>query len=430
MFLLAIITFIIIAVAIIIWIVTRKSKSSKHVEDTFQAINTVDNLIKNNYCGVIVAKDKQHNSGPLWKVTLQGTCANNEQDFWLSGNLLEPLINLVELTGKSTLNIDRVLNDVFSKEELLTQLVSGYNGTWNDDRLWWALSFLKLYEYDSKRFSKGLDWAEKIWQDIYKNNFNSFNCKGKVYYSTWWQIDTSDPKGERTYRNTITNSLFMELTLKLYDHMEKEDKKMYWDVAVKCIDFLTPLLSNQDGLMLDGWNRGNNSCEATGAYYTYNQGIILDAFARAAVIYTSQRNISKATILITFITNLFRSTMQKLTVPNTSILVEPAVTTIEGNQSPAAFKGIYCRYLSYVAQTLATHHSLLKDLHIPVDVIVKEAPSFLDKNSQQMTNIYRDGMYAYVWTNTKEQTRTAPVWQFTTATTFSVIDLINAYYTM
>jgi hypothetical protein len=182
---------------------------------------------------------------------------------------------------------------------VILQLLRGYDGCWNDDRQWWGLGFVRLGEYglsgkSPRKYDRELLWGSQIFNETIRSSFTEYSCAdGKSYWSTWWQLSAQDPHGENeatSFRNTITNSLLLELGLRLYDlvdlvpHPEDYElmtKDEYWDIALKLQAFLMRLwgYSSASGLMNDG-----GRCGMEGGSLTYTNGVILDAFARFAVI--------------------------------------------------------------------------------------------------------------------------------------------------
>ena len=250
--------------------------------------NILTYLYKHTYCGKNASLSYTENQGPIFKYNLNKTCTDGSQDFWLNGNMLETILNYTQTSTTG---------------QLQQMLINGYNGCWNDDRMWWSLSYIRMYEYNNVLFDKELLFSSQIFNATYNNSFTLYDCgKDKQYTTTWWQLfgptnpDNSinteaDPTGIKTYRNAVTNSLFLELSLRLYNisknmnsnmlsKYELYKKDIYWNVATKLIQFLKTLkLSN--GLIADGYKDCNTLTENI---YTYTQGVILDAFSKASVI--------------------------------------------------------------------------------------------------------------------------------------------------
>ena len=430
---LAIITIILL---IIIFVFVRKyTYTLLKQSDTYKALDSLDHLIATTYCGVNKSPaTKDTNHGPVWRKTPADGCEtwDGQQDFWLSGNVLDSILNLVVITGKTTKSINKVLDGVFETDTLLYQLIHNTNGAWNDDRLWYAISFARLYQHDSQRFSKGLDWAMQIFHDIYTKYYNSFVCNGKTWYSTWWQVLPNDPHGLISERNTITNSLFLELTVLLHDSGNQQNSQnvIYQQVIENSVDFLSTL-KNGAGLIKDGWNILNGKCEAETAkmarIFTYNQGVLLDGFTRAAKLYHSLGNLSKRDEVLSFVFSLISAMTNP--VPNNPVIrdngkQQPTLFDQDYNNSSQAFKGIYCKYLAYASQELVKLSLSKEQL-----TILRKAKDFISKNAQWLyQNGQRDLMYPFQWQSTKAEVAAMPVDTLTTATTFSAIDLFTCDY--
>jgi len=62
----------------------------------------------------------------------------------------------------------------------------------------------------------------EIFDWIYEEYWDEF-CKGGV----WWDID-------KTYKNSVTNELFIELATRIYDSTKNDN---YLNVAIKAADW-------------------------------------------------------------------------------------------------------------------------------------------------------------------------------------------------
>jgi hypothetical protein len=333
----------IIVIIGIIFIITsaikcsRNNKIPKYEYDTIK--NTVDFIYKNLYCGLPSKTSQDFNQGPAWKNKFVDNCkqGDGQQAFWLSGNNLETLVNYSRYTKTST-----YIPPIISKlpQTLQTQLLSGYNGVYNDDKLWFVLSFISIYEYGlsiSKpdMFKKQLIWAAQVYHDIYTKTFNNFTCANLniEFETTWWQTFTSDPTGINTYRNTITNLQLLEVGLRLYNNIDASvsdqlyTKDKYYSISTKLVYFIQKMIL-PNGLVCDGIkkpDRKSNSdpsnCELSQDYYTYAQGIAIDSFTNMAVIAFDRKDIETYNNCIEFTMNLIKlmtlTPKNNITISNT-----------------------------------------------------------------------------------------------------------------
>lgn len=469
-------------------------------------------LYKTTYCGKHASLSYNENQGPIFKYNLNKTCTDGSQDFWLNGNMLETILNYTEITNDKTF-LKIILENTSTTGQLQQMLVNGYNGCWNDDRMWWALSYVRMYEYNHILFDKELLFGSQIFNATYNTSFTLFDCTGSIKYTTtWWQLfgptkpdnsinDEADPNGIKTYRNAVTNSLFLELALRLYDisknmksdmlsKYELYNKDIYWDVANKLIPFLKSLKLN-NGLIADGYKDCNTITENP---YTYTQGIILDAFSRAGIIaYEKNDKILYYDCLNFVLLLIDKMTLNALlnvsdtiscnihvnnridcigneggdkekclsdhnccynsnlpgetapycykkanetinplltTVNNVSILTEIYSSMSEGSGN--AFKGIFMRYLSYSIKTLNIFFKKHpKEYNVRAKTILSNAIIFIQNNYNYVLENSvnkKNGLYSFFWNLSKEQNSYLNDNQFSTASTISVVDLINSYH--
>ncbi|KAF1004083.1 MAG: hypothetical protein GAK28_04247 [Luteibacter sp.] len=127
-----------------------------------------------------------------------------------------------------------------------------------DDSEWWALTWLQAY--DLTRNPKYLDMAVTIAN--YVNGYwDTSTCGGGV----WWDA-------ERTYKNAITNGLWIRLTAELHNRIPGDSQwlarsRTAWNW------FQGSGMVNADGLVNDGLT---NACTNNGQnVWTYNQGLAI-----------------------------------------------------------------------------------------------------------------------------------------------------------
>ncbi len=465
-------------------------------------INNLINTLQ-TYCGIETNPDSTINHGPLWKRTKDGQCgthsaASNQQDFWLSGNNVEILANYTQYHHDYTF-AHKILDHVTTNPALLEQLLKGYNGTWNDDRLWWVLGLLRMYEINPPKYQDALKWAVQVVDNVLEGSFTEFTCGNQTYKSTWWQLDGNDPQGLNTYRNTVTNALLMEAIMRLYNIRKTFSHPLpilkelddYYNIAVTLSKFLK-WMQLPNGAFADGMNHAHGTsldfkgCAVSALGPTYDQGIPMDAFARlyiAAQERGDQEMAQRSRLTFTRLMQFMLKTPQenKTTTQGCKLFLgqrqdcgaqgcpgnkprndccfssalphevgpfcfkktnqtdNPLLAPVHGmnilsdgadnmgdNPSDRAFKGIFVRYLTYTIDTLERSGLLWSGENADLLTLVDRGIHFIRENADwvipnaKITN----GMYSFYWDWTREQNQHSPV--VTTATTFSVVDLMNS----
>ena len=130
-----------------------------------------------------------------------------------------------------------------------------------DDNGWWGLAWVAAYDLTGE--SQYLEAARVIfarnlagWDDV---------CGGGM----WWNT-------RRTYKNAVTNELFITLAAQLHERTPGDQEYLSW--ALRGWEWLTGrALIGRSGLVNDGLRAdcANNG----GTAWTYNQGVILGGLA-------------------------------------------------------------------------------------------------------------------------------------------------------
>ncbi|BDZ50832.1 hypothetical protein GCM10025867_30730 [Frondihabitans sucicola] len=192
-----------------------------------------------------------------------------------------------------------------------------------DDSEWWGLTWLGAYDVTHEQ--KYLDMAVKIG-DYVQGYWDTSTCGGGV----WWNA-------EKTYKNSITNGLYIRLTAELHNRV-KGDTTWLARSEAGWNWFTTSGLINSQGLVNDGLTDG---CQNNGqTVWSYNQGLAIGAG-----------------------TELYRATHDKTVLATTKRLADAAITspllTSKGiltescdalsttcDDNGKQFKGVFERYLS------------------------------------------------------------------------------------
>ncbi len=225
-----------------------------------------------------------------------------------------------------------------------------FENGWGDDEAWWALGWVDAY--DATNNSSYLSMAETIFSDIATNGWDTTTCGGGV-----WQDYESGSPDYKTYKNAITNELFLLLAAKLANRTTGSQSAGYLNWAQTEWDwFKASGMINSQNLINDGLNDSNpNACVNNGAEtYTYNQGVIVAGLAELYIADQDQTLLPQANA----IANAAITTL----VDTNGILTEQ--NGISGTAAPQ-FKGIFMRSLmalyavspSYTYQTFIDNNA-------------------------------------------------------------------------
>ncbi len=129
-----------------------------------------------------------------------------------------------------------------------------------DDSEWWGLTWVQAYDLTKNR--KYLDMAVTIAEYV-EGYWDTSTCGGGV----WWD-------GERTYKNAVTNGLWIRLTAELHNRLAGDTR--WLGHARQGWNWLTGSgMINSAGLVNDGLN---SNCENNGGtVWSYNQGLAIGA---------------------------------------------------------------------------------------------------------------------------------------------------------
>ncbi|MEW2516716.1 glycoside hydrolase family 76 protein [Actinacidiphila alni] len=130
-----------------------------------------------------------------------------------------------------------------------------------DDAEWWALAWVDAYDLTGNRTY--LDEAVTI--ATYVNGlWDTGSCGGGV----WWDR-------ERTYKNAVTNGLYVRLTAELHNRLGSGDTLWLGRATTSWNWFRNSGLINASGLVNDGLTSG---CANNGqTVWSYNQGLAIGA---------------------------------------------------------------------------------------------------------------------------------------------------------
>jgi predicted alpha-1,6-mannanase (GH76 family) len=234
--------------------------------------------------------------------------------WWIGANALTALIDYLSRSGRSTYSY--VIGTTFDDNR--SAQGGNFTNSYLDDTGWWGLAWLRAYDYthDSRYLAMARTDADSM------NSYWDGTCGGGVWWST-----------ARTYKNAITNELFLKLSAGLHNriagdttYLNRARTEWNWFAASGMI--------NSSSLVNDGLTGGcaNNN----GTTWTYNQGVILGGLVELSTA-------TGDTSLLTRAQGIADAATAALTV--NGVLTEPCEGGGCGNDGPA-FKGIFLRNLS------------------------------------------------------------------------------------
>nr|WP_167218928.1 glycoside hydrolase family 76 protein [Kribbella shirazensis] len=196
-----------------------------------------------------------------------------------------------------------------------------------DDSEWWGLTWIQAYDLTKNR--KYLDMAVTIARFV--EDYWDDTCGGGV----WWNA-------ERTYKNAVTNGLWIRLTAELHNRLPGDT---YWlGRAQQGWNWLNGSgMLNSAGLVNDGLN---DNCESNGdTVWTYNQGLAIGA---GLELWRATRNPQ----LLTTVRRLADAAIAPGGLVTDGVLTEycdaPGRTCDDNGKQ---FKGIFMRYWMDLADT-------------------------------------------------------------------------------
>lgn len=186
--------------------------------------------------------------------------------WWNSAVALQTIGDYMQRTG------DRrylgPLNNTFEKDKGVfpggvlsgDPLLGNFTSRAIDDSEWWALTWLQAYDLTGD--PKYLNMATTIANYVY-GYWDTGTCGGGV----WWNA-------ERTYKNAITNGLWIRLTAELHNRIPG-DQLWLGRSRTAWAWFRDSGMINADGLVNDGLS---DTCTNNGQnVWTYNQGMAIGA---------------------------------------------------------------------------------------------------------------------------------------------------------
>jgi hypothetical protein len=253
-----------------------------------------------------------------WNTGLIGT------SWWQAAVALSTVETYAQTTGDTS--YDTAIARAFARYS-----AGDFENDSDDDTAWWALVWLQAY--DITRVSSYLAMAETDADYIHEDWDDT--CGGGV----WWQ------RSPRSYKNAISNELFLELTAWLHNSISGDVKYLRWARA-EWSWFDHSGMINGSSLINDGLD---DHCQNNGDItWTYNQGVILAGLAQ---LYQATGNRA----LLTAAERIASAAIGQLTVGG--VLAEPCEGTSCADRldsNTQSFKGIFVQDLKVLAVTAGT----------------------------------------------------------------------------
>ena len=279
---------------------------------------------------LIVANLQSNSYHTDWECSEKYTNPWHHKNIWNAYNTLEALIDYSVASG-DTSYINVINNFADNKCAYDDAKYAGY-----DDAQWTGIALLKAYTLTGHK--PYLSRSIEMWNYIIENSWDEKECGGGL----WWNI-------EETYKNAITNELFIVYSTMLY---LRTNENKYKDWALTAWEWFdqTEMISHENNrrqimnLVNDGVDR--NCKNNDGAIWTYNQGVIIGGLVNLWLIFENTEYLNIAI-------NIANSTINNLTIDG--ILVEkPRSGNVSENinTDQQQFKGIFVRYLSKLIEVL------------------------------------------------------------------------------
>ncbi|GIL25161.1 glycoside hydrolase family 76 protein [Actinocatenispora comari] len=195
-----------------------------------------------------------------------------------------------------------------------------------DDTEWWGLAWLRAYDVtgDATYLNEAVTIADYV--DGY---WDTSTCGGGV----WWDR-------ERTYKNAVTNGLYIRLTAELHDRIPG-DTRWLGKATTAWNWFLGSGLINSSNLVNDGLT---NDCTNNGqTVWSYNQGLAIGAGVEM------WRATGDASALATA-RRLAEAGTSDPALVSAGVLTESCdALTASCDDNQKQFKGVFLRYLTDLA---------------------------------------------------------------------------------
>jgi predicted alpha-1,6-mannanase (GH76 family) len=254
--------------------------------------------------------------------------------WWNSAVAVATLMDYQQRTRRTDLRW--IVNEVFEKNKGVfpagqksgDALEGNFISRAIDDTEWWGIAWVEAYDLTGD--PKYLDMAVTIANYV-QGYWDTSTCGGGV----WWDR-------ERTYKNAVTNGLYIRLSAALHNRLAG-DTVWLQRATTGWNWFRASGLINSAGLVNDGLT---GSCTNNGqTVWTYNQGL---AIGGALELYRATGDSS----LLTAARQLGDAAMSSSLLSPGGILSESCDTAGNCDDNQKQFKGVFMRYLMDLADSI------------------------------------------------------------------------------
>lgn len=281
--------------------------------------------------------------------------------WWNAANAITALVNFERVTNDTT--YESAIANTFAKAQTGSSGHPHFTNDYYDDTGWWGLAWIDAYDLTGEQ--QYLSMAESIFTYM-TGGWDTATCGGGL----WWNTT-------HTYKNAITNELFLTLAAKLANRTTGSVSRSYLAWAQREWEwFLASGMIDASGLINDGLNASNPSACVNNhrVVWSYNQGVILGGLVELSKASSDPTLLARAQSIAT------AAIAPKSPLMNANgILIDHRVS---GGDAPQ-FKGIFMRNL--MALYAVAPNTQFK--------------TFADTNAHS------------IWTNDNETTRFGALWQ-------------------
>ena len=243
--------------------------------------------------------------------------------WWNAANALTAVVAYTKLTGDTA--YEGIIGTTFTAAQ---RQHANFINDYYDDNAWWALAWIGAF--DLTRNTRYLQAAKTIfshntagWDDT---------CGGGL----WWTT-------AKTYKNAITNELFLTLAAQLHLRTPGDSEYLTW--AQRAWDWFNASgLIGTTGLINDGLT---SACQNNGGpIWTYNQGVILGGLGALFEITGDRLYLEQAEIIASVTLRTLITTPSTGPQSGQAILTESCEAAFGGcSADQVQFKGIFVRNL-------------------------------------------------------------------------------------